>query len=301
MKKFGALLFQCVTVGSVSPASGAAFGQQKDVIDAGINTQNGKLMRKQHASNDQPDGGEEDHTAALVNADGHISYHSDVVNDDDQYDELDHNVSLFEEGLPVPNEGFDPTSLSDSGVWRRRRRGPKGPPGPRGPAGPRGPPGHQGPPGKSGHNGARGATGARGAPGVGARGGAGARGATGARGAPGAKGDKGDKGDTPEPIDCVWDEWADYSDCTKTCGAGAEAGSQVRARSYKVLPQNGGKDCEGGMFETTKCNEKACPTTTTTTTTTTKAKAAKSSTVPRRADCVLSLTLLAAAATSLLL
>jgi len=126
---------------------------------------------------------------------------------------------------------------------------------------------------------------------AGPRGASGPRGAAGARGPPGARGAK---GDTPKPVDCVWAEWADYSECTKTCGAGAEAGSQVRSRSYKIQPQNGGKDCEGLLFETKKCNEKACPTTTTTTTTTTKGKS-KSSSVPLSPNCLTSIVLLAVA------
>ncbi|CAK0792030.1 unnamed protein product [Prorocentrum cordatum] len=114
-----------------------------------------------------------------------------------------------------------------------------------------------------------------------------------------AQGDRGDKGDTPKPIDCVWADWAAYSsDCTQTCGTKANPGSQVRSRSYKVDPQNGGKSCEGPMFERAKCSKvKACPTTTTTTTTT---GAAKSSTMSIRASCRTSLALLACASMSFL-
>jgi hypothetical protein len=164
-------------------------------------------------------------------------------------------------------------------------------------------PGPKGAQGARGTPGARGATGARGPPGPpGAKGVGGVKGATGARGAAGQKGDKGvvghvgpkgERGLTPAPIDCVWAEWDDYSDCTKSCGT-TDPGTQVRSRSFKVDPQNGGKNCEGKMFETKKCNVKECPTTTTTTTT----KPAKSSTVLLRANYLLSVTLLAAASIS---
>jgi hypothetical protein len=206
----------------------------------------------------------------------------------------------------------------------RGSRGARGATGARGSAGARGPPGprgHKGSTGSAGRTGHRGSTGARGAQGpkgatghkgakgdkgvvghVGPKGATGARGATGAKGVTGAtgkvghvgvKGAKGEKGDTPKPVDCVWAEWEDYSDCTKSCGT-TDPGTQVRSRSFKVDPQNGGKNCEGKMFETKKCNVKECPTTTTTTTT----KPAKSSTVLLRANYLLSVTLLAAASIS---
>jgi len=205
----------------------------------------------------------------------------------------------------------------------RGANGAKGSPGARGANGARGSNGARGPPGPRGRTGAKGAhgvkgsTGARGVHGIkgakgntGAKGVGGPKGATGARGTTGVKGvtgatgkvghigpqgSKGDKGDTPKAIDCVWADWAEYSDCTKSCGK-TDPGTQVRARSFKVDPQNGGKDCEGKMFETKQCNVKECPTTTTTTTT----KPAKSSSVPLRANCLVAATLLAAASNSLL-
>jgi len=169
--------------------------------------------------------------------------------------------------------------------------GPKGATGARGAAGAKGSPGAKGPPGPPGPKGANGVKGA-----AGARGATGAKGGKGDKGRTGSVGRQGPKGLTPAPIDCVWAEWAEYSDCTKSCGTGADAGTHVRSRGFKVDPQNGGKDCEGKMFDSKKCNVKACPTTTTTTTT----KPAKSSAVPLRANCLISFTLLAAASTSLL-
>jgi len=155
-------------------------------------------------------------------------------------------------------------------------KGATGAPGAKGATGPRGPAGPKGAPGTKGATGARGATGAKGGKGE--------------KGAKGVVGRQGPRGLTPTPIDCVWAEWADYSDCTKSCGT-TDPGTQVRSRGFKVDPQNGGKDCEGKMFETKKCNVKACPTTTTTTTT----KPAKSSTAPLRTNCLISFILLASA------
>ncbi|CAK0885072.1 unnamed protein product, partial [Prorocentrum cordatum] len=117
-------------------------------------------------------------------------------------------------------------------------------PGPRGATGAKGPPG---PPGPRGAAGQKGAAGARGAPG-----------ANGDRGAPGVAGRQGPRGLTPKPIDCIWDEWADYSDCTKSCGT-TDPGTQVRSRGFKVDPQNGGKDCEGKMFETKEVQRESVP------------------------------------------
>ncbi|CAK0792031.1 unnamed protein product [Prorocentrum cordatum] len=306
MNPFGLLLVLCVALCAVVPASGAATDQQSDAIDAGLNTRNKIMIRKQHASSDDhADAEKGDQMYAQVTAEGRISYHSGVADDDDQGDELDHNVSLFEES--DLNDEYDPTSLpnsslldaqsSRSGWWsrrRRRRRAPRGAPGSPRASSVRG---HHPGEAQGAAASARLRSPTRG--GVGARGSTGPRGAPGAKGATGPTGDRGDKGDTPKPIDCVWADWAAYSsDCTQTCGTKANPGSQVRSRSYKVDPQNGGKSCEGPMFERAKCSKvKACPTTTTTTTTT---GAAKSSTMSIRASCRTSLALLACASMSFL-
>ncbi|CAK0792035.1 unnamed protein product [Prorocentrum cordatum] len=141
MNPFGLLLVLCVALCAVVPASGAATDQQSDAIDAGLNTRNKIMIRKQHASSDDhADAEKGDQMYAQVTAEGRISYHSGVADDDDQGDELDHNVSLFEES--DLNDEYDPTSLpnsslldaqsSRSGWWsrrRRRRRAPRGAPG----------------------------------------------------------------------------------------------------------------------------------------------------------------------------
>ncbi|CAK0792034.1 unnamed protein product [Prorocentrum cordatum] len=131
MNPFGLLLVLCVALCAVVPASGAATDQQSDAIDAGLNTRNKIMIRKQHASSDDhADAEKGDQMYAQVTAEGRISYHSGVADDDDQGDELDHNVSLFEES--DLNDEYDPTSLpnsslldaqsSRSGWWSRRRR-----------------------------------------------------------------------------------------------------------------------------------------------------------------------------------
>jgi len=171
----------------------------------------------------------------------------------------------------------------------RGATGSKGAPGVKGATGNTGKVGHIGRTGPKGDKGVKGSKGASGATGrTGARGAIGSKGVTGTKGATGNTGKaghightgpKGDKGETPAPIDCVWAEWSEYSECTKSCGLGADAGTHSRSRGFKVDPQNSGKDCKGNMFDTKQCNVKACPTTTTTTTTTTE-PAAESSAKP---------------------
>lgn len=44
----------------------------------------------------------------------------------------------------------------------------------------------------------------------------------------------------PEDVDCVWDEWSDWSGCTARCGGG----QKTRYRDIKVSPQGKGELCE---------------------------------------------------------
>jgi hypothetical protein len=159
----------------------------------------------------------------------------------------------------------DPTKYKGSA-------GAKGPPGAKGVAGvagakggsgAKGTPGAQGPPGKAGAKGPPGAKGdaaraaAKGSPGkAGGKGPRGAKGPPGPPGKTGITGVKGDKGASAKPIDCAWAEWADYSDCTMTCG---HQGTKVRSRGFQVEPQNGGHNCLGSMFQTAQCNAVPCP------------------------------------------
>lgn len=47
--------------------------------------------------------------------------------------------------------------------------------------------------------------------------------------------------------DCIWGEWGEWSDCTKSCGNGEYA----RNRNASQLAQCGGEECIGDVCETT--------------------------------------------------
>merc|ERR1719510_2859464 len=57
------------------------------------------------------------------------------------------------------------------------------------------------------------------------------------------------------PIDCVWDTWSNYTDCSQTCGGGF----QTRSRIVKTPPKYGGAACPGDAFESQVCNDQSCP------------------------------------------
>jgi len=57
------------------------------------------------------------------------------------------------------------------------------------------------------------------------------------------------------PCPCEWGQWAEWSDCSATCGGG----KQNRARTIKKHATNGGEKCHGGNEETTGCNANPCP------------------------------------------
>ena len=56
-------------------------------------------------------------------------------------------------------------------------------------------------------------------------------------------------------VNCTWDEFSDWTTCTKTCGGGLQA----RQRKVKVKAQFGGEACEGGTAEQRQCNIQGCP------------------------------------------
>ena len=58
-----------------------------------------------------------------------------------------------------------------------------------------------------------------------------------------------------EIVNCTWDEFSDWTTCTKTCGGGV----QVRQRQIAVPSQFGGLGCQGGAAEQRTCNEQGCP------------------------------------------
>mmetsp|Transcript_65291 Transcript_65291/g.120266 ORF Transcript_65291/g.120266 Transcript_65291/m.120266 type:complete len:581 (+) Transcript_65291:119-1861(+) len=58
-------------------------------------------------------------------------------------------------------------------------------------------------------------------------------------------------------VDCLWDDWSDWSLCSATCGGGTKTAS----RSYLTAARWGGsqKTCPGGNSATVLCNEMPCP------------------------------------------
>jgi hypothetical protein len=59
------------------------------------------------------------------------------------------------------------------------------------------------------------------------------------------------------PTDCELSEWADWSDCSTTCGEG----DKERSRQIVVAPANGGKECPVDVLEAAPClSTDPCPT-----------------------------------------
>lgn len=56
------------------------------------------------------------------------------------------------------------------------------------------------------------------------------------------------------PVDCVWEEWLPWSNCSVPCGGGNT--STIRNRIHARF---GGAQCNGTDFMTEFCNEQACP------------------------------------------
>eukprot|EP00930_Biecheleria_cincta_P001405 TRINITY_DN102545_c0_g1_i1.p1 TRINITY_DN102545_c0_g1~~TRINITY_DN102545_c0_g1_i1.p1 ORF type:complete len:1712 (-),score=248.63 TRINITY_DN102545_c0_g1_i1:118-5253(-) len=52
-------------------------------------------------------------------------------------------------------------------------------------------------------------------------------------------------------LDCVMEDWSDWSGCSATC----EKGYQQRARHVQVSPQRGGKSCPSSLKEIRSCNK----------------------------------------------
>ena len=55
-------------------------------------------------------------------------------------------------------------------------------------------------------------------------------------------------------VDCEWENWSVWSDCTKSC----DGGTQTRTRG-KIPAQHGGAECEGASEQTRDCNTDNCP------------------------------------------
>ncbi|XP_038045102.1 SCO-spondin-like [Patiria miniata] len=55
------------------------------------------------------------------------------------------------------------------------------------------------------------------------------------------------------PVDCVWDEWSPWSECTAVCGTQEQISTRTRQRAG-----NGGRECEGPEIRTKLCNLPPC-------------------------------------------
>ncbi|CAK9013154.1 unnamed protein product [Durusdinium trenchii] len=57
------------------------------------------------------------------------------------------------------------------------------------------------------------------------------------------------------PVDCKFDEWSEWSECSKSCSTG----NRTASRALITSPQWGGQPCDGGVLRTEYCNEQPCP------------------------------------------
>ena len=60
-----------------------------------------------------------------------------------------------------------------------------------------------------------------------------------------------------QACDCILTEWGSWSECTKTCGEGENAGTTKRIREVSQEALNNGT-CLGSREETKKCNNVCC-------------------------------------------
>ena len=58
----------------------------------------------------------------------------------------------------------------------------------------------------------------------------------------------------PCPVDCKWNEWSNWTECSLSC----DNGTQIRSRTFEPA-LHGGNECEGPEVESELCNTQACP------------------------------------------
>ena len=59
----------------------------------------------------------------------------------------------------------------------------------------------------------------------------------------------------PNLVDCVWDDFGDWGDCSTTCGDGKRS----RIRTISTPASGNGEDCIGDATEQETCNDGECP------------------------------------------
>jgi len=57
------------------------------------------------------------------------------------------------------------------------------------------------------------------------------------------------------PVDCKFEDWSEWSECSKSCSAG----NRTSSRELITPAQWGGQPCDGGALKTEYCNEQPCP------------------------------------------
>ena len=55
-------------------------------------------------------------------------------------------------------------------------------------------------------------------------------------------------------VDCLWDEFDEWSSCSKTCGSGEKSRSRLKVN----VEENGGVPCVGNAIETEACSTQKC-------------------------------------------
>jgi hypothetical protein len=57
------------------------------------------------------------------------------------------------------------------------------------------------------------------------------------------------------PLDCIWNEWTQFSACSITCNGG----TKLRTRTKMVVDQHGGDTCRGKFEDLVRCGSDRCP------------------------------------------
>ena len=55
-------------------------------------------------------------------------------------------------------------------------------------------------------------------------------------------------------VDCAWNEWGNWTTCSKKCGGG----QQSRTKTIRTKAANGGVQCVGESTEEQSCNTDDC-------------------------------------------
>ena len=56
-------------------------------------------------------------------------------------------------------------------------------------------------------------------------------------------------------VDCKWDNWSEWEDCSKSCGGGV----QIASRGKLQEDLFGGKPCDSESTRQRNCNSGQCP------------------------------------------